>query len=279
MNTKQHESLKDIALEIKDIICNKPNTDIEKYAEDLSELTPLDMYDIKNLYNDIHSVHAYKTDIASKRRVWTQSEDSLIACYMDISKRLYPTKSISDVLKDLTDILVGRSETSIVFRYYNVLKVRKDNDELNQKEDTFVLEDNGSNVLVEDSSSNVSVEEKSTDSSEDLLDIVVEVIDNVETANVDVHHLFNGILELSRMAVDNANADKVKALEEELRKEKEKNLSLKTDLKEISKDLIILKKEFENFNKMNGKDKLRNIHSFNNSIKYIVDKFGNVYLD
>ena len=142
---------------------------------------------------------------------------------MDISKRLYPTKSISDVLKDLTDILVGRSETSIVFRYYNVLKVRKDNDELNQKEDTFVLEDNGSNVLVEDSSSNVSVEEKSTDSSEDLLDIVVEVIDNVETANVDVHHLFNGILELSRMAVDNANADKVKALEEELRKEKEKN--------------------------------------------------------
>lgn len=269
MSKTQGYTLKDVALKIKNVIVTNSQIDIEDYITELARESGIRIHDIGNLYNDMYSIYNSEIDASSKRRNWTYNEDSFIICYTDICKRLEPTKPLSEAIKDIAELLVGRSDMSISFRYYNVLKPK------NTPSKDDVVADDLEEVQEEP---HTELESPKTEDKADLLDVVIEIVDNMEKANADVLELFSGILNLSRMAIDNSKQKEIKDLEEQLDSKRSENTMLKSELKEISKDLVILRREFENFNKMSGEEKIRNIYKFNNSVKYVVDKFGNVYL-
>lgn len=272
LNIKQI-TLKELVLEIKEIITGKHNIDIEKYAEELANRSGLDLHDIKNLYNLMFEIYNSEIDIESKRRVWLKCEDNFIVGYANMykyGKIKEQGKPMRDVLDDLEDVLIARNGTAIAFRYYNTLS-KKPNDK-QQKNKTKVVKK--SEPKKPKAVKQEEPKQPQQDDSNDLLNTVLEIVNNVEIAEVDVSVLFSGILTLTQKAVKNSNGRELSLLKAQLDDEKEDNRRLRIELNQLTKDLESLKEEVFNFNNMNGKDKLRNFQKFNNNVKYMVDKFG-----
>jgi NAD-specific glutamate dehydrogenase len=140
----------------------------------------------------------------------------------------------------------------------------------------------------------VEIVEKEKD---DLLDIVVDTIENLDVAGVEITDLFKSILTLSKKAVESSNADKVKELEEknkaleeqirqlkghnqfldsELLKEKERTQKAEGMFERLISDMGAVWKEIDQFERLTGKQKLKQINSHSTRMKYIVKQFGNV---
>lgn len=271
MNTKQI-TLKETILEIKEIIIENHSLDIERYAQELSDRSGLDLHDIKNFYNLMFEIYNSKIDKESKRRVWLECEDNFIISYANMykyGKIKEDVKPMRDVLNDLEDVLIFRNGTSIAFRYYNTLS-KKHNKIKKPKNNTKTTNKVEKREQKEPIAKSVEQVE-----SNDLLNTVLEIVNNVEVADVDVSTLFGSILTLTQKAVKNNNSSKeMESLKYQLKTEKEDNRLLRIELKQLFKDLETLKDEVFKFNNMSGKDKLRNFQEFNRSVKYIVDKFG-----
>lgn len=265
-------SLKATALNIKEVVESNKEIDVESYAKELSNNSSLDFYDVISIYNDMFNMRTSREGSKVKKRVWTKSEDDLILNYFNMSKRENSKRSVTDIIDDVSELFSDRSASSISFRYYNVLTKRDGNAHTEE-----VAEDT-SNELVESKDVQTAEDNTKIEGKEDLLDIIVELVENVEMADLDVTSLFKSLLHLSAKAVDKKNLDEIERLKEMLKSEREVNASLRLEIKEMTKDLSILKREFENFNRMDGKEKIKNIGSLSNSVKYVVDKFGNIYL-
>jgi DNA anti-recombination protein RmuC len=125
----------------------------------------------------------------------------------------------------------------------------------------------------------------------------VDTIDNLDVAGIEITDLFKSILTLSRKAVENSNVDRVRTLSEtnssleenvrvlkgrnnhlenELLKEKERADKLQDDFDKLVNDIGSVWKEIDNFERLTGKQKLKQINSHSNRMKYIVGQFGNV---
>jgi hypothetical protein len=261
------QTIKDTVLEIKEIVFGEHNLDIEGYAEELANRSSLDFNEVKDMFNNLTLIYMQSKQPKlsfNKKRIWDKCEDNLMLQYVEIACREGATKK--DALLDLTDILIDRTESSIPFRYYNHLSAKKEADAESSKETLNTLNS-----------------EVSENKDGDLLDVVVDIVENIETAGVDLNGLFKGILTLSQKAVENSNVDKLDALEgenaflkDELDKEKEKNLSLQEDVAKLIKEFEDLKKEVEYFTGLNGKQKLQQLHKYNERMKIMIDKFGGV---
>ena len=261
MQIKNTLSLKDLILDIKSKIGSGEEFNVESYVEELSTASGVNIDDIRNIYNTIFIIMGYEGKRDSKRVSWTKDEDELVMSYVRISNLIDDKRPIRDVLSDTAEILKDRTVQSITYRYYNVLTKSKDDRKRTRKK-------NKKDETIQNPKKKFEVVNQ-TKSDGDLLDIVVEIIDNVEIAEIDVHSLFNSLLVLSRKAVKNADKEEL----DRLRKEK---AELKEEIKYLTKDMLLLKKEFENFSKMDGKEKIRNIQNLTNRVNYIVDSHGNV---
>lgn len=303
-------ALKDLALNLKDSIIEEKDLDLEEYTATLSEQSGINHYDIKDMYNNMFLVYNTTVDESVKRRLWTDVEDNLIIQYVAMSKKV--DKTIRESLEDLEDLLISRTAVSIIFRYYNVLTApskrkkskksttRKPKKLVAPKGDKPVVEDNSNaeeqivEVVESEVEDKLNTDEKISEAEadvvvqeqplsdtkandEDLIDVVSEIVENVENANVDVSSLFKDILTLSRKAVENNNdLERVKSLEKELQAEKEYNKILKSEYNLLLKDLDILKEEIKKYDEMTSKEKLKNFREHSNTVKYIVDQFGTV---
>ena len=269
MQIKNTLSLKDLMLDIKSKIGSGEEFNVESYVEELSTASGVDVDDVRNIYNTLFIIMGYEGKRDSKRVAWTKDEDELVMSYVRISNSIDSRKPVRDVLSETAEILKDRSDTSIVYRYYNVLTKTRDNikRKYNKKKSNPKQKKNQD---IYNPTKKFEVLNQSENKG-DLLDIVVEIIDNVEIAEIDVHNLFNSLLVLSRKAVRNADKEEL----EQLKKEK---AELKEEIKNLTKDMLLLKKEFENFSKMDGKEKIRNIQNLTNRVNYIVDSHGNVMI-
>ncbi|AYP68189.1 hypothetical protein PQE75_gp057 [Bacillus phage vB_BcoS-136] len=262
------ESVKSSILEIKEVVFGNHDVDYEKYSLELSERSSLSFDEIKDMFN---MFYLYKLELDSvevtraKKRIWGKNEDNLLLFLCDILER---QTSKEKVFNMLSEVLNDRTYYSLSFRYYELKKIDKNN-----------------NLEVVDSSESkeepVVSQNKKDDT--DLLDVVINLVDNVETVGLDVSSLFNDLLLMSNKAVENSNIEKLEILEgensflkSELDKEKEKNEQLQRDVAKVLKDFDRLKFEVETFDRLSGKDKLQQFNNFNRNIKYIVDKFGGV---
>ena len=265
-------TLKDLTLNIKEKIKSGEDLDVELYVERLSAVSGISVDDIRNLYNSFYLVINSDIEFNTRNVPWTNEEDDFIKLYFSLSKS-YENIPQSKIIDDLADIINERSRSAIMYRFYNVLsdgkvkrKYKKRNQSKKSNEVNQKVEQNPKKKLEQQNQIDI----QSTDSG-DLLDIVVEIIDNVEMAGIDVYPLFDSLLVLSRKAV--RNADK-----EELERLKKEKVELKEEIKYLTKDMILLKQEFENFSRMDGKDKIRNIQNLTNRVNYIVDGHGNVII-
>ena len=263
-------TLKDLTLNIKEKIKSGEDLNVELYVERLSAISGISVDDIRNLYNTFYLALNVDIEFNQRNVPWTSEEEDFIKLYVSLSKT-YEEKTQVKMIDDLADMMDGRSRSAIMYRFYVVLsdekpkkKYKKRNQSKNKSKNNQKTEHNPKKKLEYQNQNDI----KSMDS-DDLLDIVVEIIDNVEMAGIDVYPLFNSLLVLSRKAVKNAD----KAELELLKKEKSE---LREEIKYLTKDMILLKQEFENFGRMDGKDKIRNIQNLTNRVKYIVDGHGNV---
>lgn len=268
-NAKHKLPLKELALDIKNRIVTDENLDVESYVRELSERTLISIDDIRNMYNNLFSIVNIEPTENRKRQPWHQSEDNLISEFVRLSREKDKRVSVIFILKELADILDNRTETAINYRYYNVLMKPKER----KKSQKRKYAKRATKDKIEKGSHNPAkkliIQNHEQSDSEDLLSMIVEIIDNVEMADVDVSSLFKSLLILSRKAVKNADKEEL----EQLRKEK---IEMKEDIKNLTKDMHLLKREFENFNKMDGKEKIRNIQNLTNRVNYIVDGRGGV---
>lgn len=257
------QSVKETVMELREIVFGKHNVDMESYAVELAERSVLSFGDIKDMFNNLSMLYIHSKDPkfnATGKKVWEDFEDRLMLSYVELACKNGAKKK--DALLELCDVLIDRTESSIPFRYYHITAKTKAKPELK--------------VVPK-------VEAEPKQSKDDLLDIVVDIVDNVETANIDVNSLFKGILALSQKAVANTNEDKLEALEgqvafleSELDNEKSKNDTLQAEMSKLINDFENLKHEIEYFNGLNGKQKLQQLNNFNNKMKYMIDKFGGV---
>lgn len=308
-------TLRELALDIKESLVEGKNLEVESYVESLSERSGINLYDIKDIYNCLYLIHSGDIDIAPKRR-WQDYEDNLITRYIDVSKKFdIPVRDslrdLEELLIDRTyasltfryykvlypnpNLKSNKKKAKIKSRKVGrpASNTKKDAEpEMEQKQETKpelkaeqepVINEQTSfynEPIIEDEPviSNIAqpIEEPKKDE-DDLIDVVAEIVENVDTANVDVSSLFKGILKLSQKAVDNTQDErKIKELENELKTEKEYNKMLEDEYSLLLKDLEVLKQEVEKYNEMTSKDKLRNFREYNDNVRYIVDKFGTV---
>lgn len=283
-------TVKETVLEIKEVVFGGHNIDAEKYLTELSERTWLTFDDIKDIFNNISLIYIDESKPEfnlTKKKLWTKGEDQLMLMYVDFvanqsnEKNGHKKKTKSSIFEELSDILVDRTAQSISFRYYEM------------KRETIVKKDKSIQKVKPNLTVNPEVFKpkiETINKSDDLLDIVINLVDNVETAGVDINGLFKGLLTMSQRAVENSNVHKVKDLEEkseelegkveflelELEMEKNKNESLQLEVAKLISEFNKVKTEIEYFNGLNGKQKLQQLQNFNRNIKYMVDKFGGV---
>lgn len=274
------QTVKEAFLEIKEVAFGQHNINIESYSQDLSNRSSLSFDDIKNLFNDFSLLYMNEQnpDLGyNGKKIWHKSEDSIINQYVELASneivetaRGMKKKTKGLALEELNDILIGRTASSISFRYYEMNRTPKDKVEKVEKVNT-----------TETIQANDKYNETNSD---DLLDMVVDIVENVDEVGIDVNGLFKSLLVMSKKAVEN-NSDtakieemegKVAFLEGELDSEKSKNESLQVEVSKMIAEFEKLKSEIEYFDGLNGKQKLQQLNNFNRNMKYIVDKFGGV---
>lgn len=274
------QTVKETFLEIKEIAFGQHNIDIESYSHELSNRSLISFDDIKNLFNDFSMLYINEQNPElgyNGKKIWHKSEDRIINQYVELASneivettRGMKKKTKGLALEELNDILIGRTASSISFRYYEMNRTPKDKVEKVEKVDT-----------TETVQANDKYNETNSD---DLLDMVVDIVENVDEVGIDVNGLFKSLLVMSKKAVEN-NSDtakieemegKVAFLEGELDNEKSKNESLQVEVSKMIAEFEKLKSEIEYFDGLNGKQKLQQLNNFNRNMKYIVDKFGGV---
>jgi hypothetical protein len=280
---KLNQTIRETFLEIREIVFNGHNVNIDSYSEELVKKSGLSLNDIKDIYNNmaLYSIELEEgKQSRARRRIWGKSEDNLLSMYAELASKekeidkLGNTrdKSNKTILSELNDILFDRTEQSISFRYYDI----KQNKKSSKNKD---IENSKEQETVKSEEKPLSKE----GGSDDLLDTVINLVDNIETAGIEVETLFKSLLTMSQKAVENSNVDKiselenrVKSLSDELNKEKEENSYLQLEVSNIIKEFEKMKREIYHFDGLNGKEKLQQLNSFNKNLKYIVDKFGGV---
>lgn len=274
------QTVKETFLEIKEIAFGQHNIDIESYSYELSNRSLISFDDIKNLFNDFSMLYINEQNPElgyNGKKIWHKSEDRIINQYVELASneivetaRGMKKKTKGLALEELNDILIGRTASSISFRYYEMNRTPKDKVEKVEKVNT-----------TETIQANDKYNETNSD---DLLDMVVDIVENVDEVGIDVNGLFKSLLVMSKKAVEN-NSDtakieemegKVAFLEGELDSEKSKNESLQVEVSKMIAEFEKLKSEIEYFDGLNGKQKLQQLNNFNRNMKYIVDKFGGV---
>jgi hypothetical protein len=299
------QTYKETYLEIKELVFGEHSIDIENYAQELAGRSKLSFDDIKNVYNRYSLLKiALKnpTYISGNKRIWETCEDEILLTYMDLALTEYNEKGKKKprktVIVELEELFVERTAQSISFRYYDLNKPKKDDEKPKTKlkskhkpkSNTPLQAELEIEVTETLSKPEVAVTElKPAESkdNDDLLDIVVNLVNNLDKAEVGVNTLFKGLLTLSEKAMDNNNSgEKIKrlegqvsSLEDELNKEKDKNKQLQIEISMLVSKFEKLSREIEYFNGLDGKQKLQQLNQFNDNLKYIVDKFGVVILN
>lgn len=269
-----NQSIKDTFLELRDKLFNSKEFDVEEYLNTLADKSHVSYEDLVALYNSISlwkMEEAKKPLTFAKRKLWSKGENQTLLLYVDWIK-LYEDKSNKALFDDLSEILYGRTPSSVSYQYYHNLRPMQELENPKEIEEPELPEESAIEVD--------SLEEPSQ--SEDLLDMVVELVDNVDSVGIDLNPFFKGMLTLSQKAVEN-NKSKIDELEgevsfykNELENEKEKNDQLQRDVAKLINDFEKLKSEVEYFDGLSGKQKLQQLHNYNSKIKYMVDKFGGV---
>lgn len=275
------QTVKDTVLEIKEIVFGQHNVDVERYALELSERCTLSFDDIKDMFNNLTLIYMNETNPKynhTQKKIWSKGEDQLMHHYVELAlkekRENGKPKSKSVILEELNDIFIGRTIQSISFRYYETKRAL--NDVVDTAKEVSVTKEIEKPVTL------FTMNEPQKDS-EDILDMVINLVDNVETVGLDVSSLFKSLYVMSQRAVENSNIGKVEELEgkvefleSELDKEKSKNEYLQTEVSKLIADFDKVKREIEYFDGLTGKQKLQQLQNFNRNIKYMVDKFGGV---
>jgi hypothetical protein len=299
-------TVKDVFLELKNNVFTGKATALEAYSADVANRSILSALDVKTIYRNLIAMKKYVTNPTlsqNKRVIWDSSEDAIIMQYYKLAiketidvKGVKKKKTQGMVLAELVDILCNRTESSIPFRYRQLVTNKIEN-KPNMKGLSIVktIAQNSENSaqisIVEDV---VEIVEKEKD---DLLDIVVDTIENLDIAEVDITDLFKGILKLSKRAVQSSNMDKVKELEEqnkaleeqvrvlkgrnqfidgELIRANERTQEAEEALQRMIQDISSVWREIDQFERLTGKQKLKQINGHSTRMKYIVQQFGNV---
>jgi hypothetical protein len=296
-------------MDIKKKVFTGQSIALEAYSEDVSNRSILSPFDVKAIYRNMLAMKKYvKNPVLSqnKRTMWDSSEDNVIIQYYKLaSKEIVDIKGVKkrrtqySIFADLVDVLQNRTESSIPFRYRQLIADKSKNKP--KTKGLSIVQNTPINKPVESTSISMSavtpVEAVERAEKDDLLDIVVDTIDNLDTAGVDITDLFKSILKLSKSAVENSNVEKVNALDEanqsleeqvrvlkgrnsflegELLKEQERSQKLQDDLNKFINEIGAVWKEIDQFERLTGKQKLKQINSHSTRMKYIVGQFGNV---
>lgn len=280
------QTVKETVLEIKEIVFGQHEIDVESYSQELANRSVLSFDEIKDFFNNLSLLFIYEQNPEisySRKKMWSKAEDAIINQYVELSsKEKVKTekgnrkKTKGNCMEELNDVLIGRTVQSISYRYYEINREENKDIKKSPKSTNKTSMQKQTKMKLEDSN------EK--EESQDLLDVIVDIVENVDEVGIDVGNLFNSLLLMSKKAVKN-NADtakieelegKVAFLEGELDNEKFKNESLQLEVSNMITEFERLKSELEYFNGLNGKQKLQQLNSFNRNIKYMVDKFGGV---
>jgi hypothetical protein len=286
------QTYKETFLEIRELVFGEHSIDIENYAQELAERSKLDLDEIKNIYNNMSLLKICLKNpkyISNNKRVWEKCEDELMFTYLELSSNELgengKKRNRKAVFEEISEILIDRTTQSIAFRYYDLHSNKNKNKNKNKNNDTKseTKEMPSEAEIISENISESRVSESSENKNDDLLDVVVDLVNNIDKAGIEINSLFKGLLTLSKRAVDNSNVEKIEHLEgqvsfleEELNKEKEKNEQLQLEVSRLVSEFEKLKREIEYFDGLDGKQKLQQLNNFNRNLKYIVDKFGGV---
>lgn len=285
-------------MEIKNKVFTGQSIALESYSADVANKSILSAFDVKAIYRNMLAMKKYvnnPTLSQSKKTIWDSSEDTIIMQYYKLASREtvnMKKKTQYSIFIDLVDILCNRTESSIPFRYRQLVVANK---EVKQKEKGLSVV----NTVAQNSenSTQISAQNFVENCGDDLLDIVVDTIENLDTAGVEVTDLFKGILTLSQKAVSNSNVHKInvlegqingleetlgemredkKQLEEENNMLRDKNITLQREIDRLLAEFSNLYKEIENFEHLSGKQKLKRLTDHNSRLKYVLGKYNEV---
>jgi uncharacterized coiled-coil protein SlyX len=125
--------------------------------------------------------------------------------------------------------------------------------------------------------------EQETKEDIDLIDSISEFVENMENVGLDVNPFFASLLTMSQRAVENSNLerihlleDSIKNLNEELNEQRQRNKQIQSDFMRLYNDFLELKKEIIAFNNMPSKDRLKNMNTHSDKLRFMIDQFGGV---
>jgi hypothetical protein len=285
------QSVKDTFLEIKNAVFEDKQIDLS-FVSIKSRILIEDIKKIDENYRSIKNSLTNPQMHTIGKRLWQKCEDDMLLHYMKLAQKesiqvngLVKKKTNNSILNEMIEIEVipQRSESSIPFRFHQINPDKKPHTKVKTKGVKAL------SIVPSNEVEIIEVTEESTNK-DDLLDIVVDTIDNLDTAGVDITELYKGILQLSRKAVENSNVEKVNNLEENVRvlkgrnnhleselvKEQERSQKLQEELNRLINDISSVWQEIDQFERLTGKQKLKQINGHSTRMKYIVDKFCNV---
>lgn len=299
--------MKDLILEIKESVVNNSNKENENFIKSLAESYGISFGEVNVIYKNISDIYdGYKNALysQSKKRLWCEQEDNFLMDYVDYCLIMNKEENIKkmkkgEMLSDVSEILFERSTNSVQFRYYELrnsdefMNVRneKDNDMINLFIRLFHFNDNMIKKSISKNKTVAEVEfvsEVEVEDTDDLLNIVVDLVENIEILDLDVNGLFKGLLAMSNTAmINNSEINemnfKIKNLEDEnssllleLDKEKKSNDIFQSEMFKISNEFEKLRAEVYMFEKLNGKNKLKELNSFEKNIRNMISNFDKV---
>lgn len=269
--------LKDTILELRDIVFkNKSRQKIEGLVDELSNKTPLESDVLLEFYNIILMWKIQSESIKrTKRRTWTGAEEAFLFFYVEIQCELEGTSN-SQIFDEVSEIL-DRTKEAVSYKYYNPTINKKINDEEDtdnqQQLDIDDIKDEDLPIGENLSDTNKEVVEYKPKEEFDLLNGLGQLVSNVSTVGLNISPFFEGLLQMSKKAVENSNVEVVKELNEKLSKERLDNDILQTEFKKVYSNFVQLKKEVQYFNDLSSVEKLQQINSHNQKLNLIIESF------
>jgi hypothetical protein len=273
------KTLKQAVLEIKSIVFEEQNINIEDYLEGLAKQTGISYEDWIHVYN---AVSIWKLDeekgffSRSNKKLWSNGENQLVEFYVEnglreVDSKTKRNKTKHGVFSELEEILIDRKEASISFQYYNKIKEKKE-------------EKVSAPVVSKPKKEKVEIVEatKHEVQEADVAVMMASFINNADEIGVNITPFIKGLLDLSNKGVQN-NQDQVEELQgqvgfykKELENEQIKNVALQEQVAQLIVEFEKMKNEVEYFANLDGKQKLQQLHNYNKKLKFMVDKFGGV---
>lgn len=268
--------LKDTVLELKNIVFyNKQRTKMESLIDELSHRTFLDTDVLLEFYHMILKWKIQSESIKnSKKKAWTEAEEIILMFYVELQSN---NTSNTQIFEEVSEVL-DRTKEAVSFKYYN-----KTSNNRNQDEQQLGIEDiDNINESTEKSNKDLSYSETKTEDLEiveykpkeefDLLSGLGQLVSNISTVGLDINPFFDGLLQMSKKAVENSNVEVVKELNEKLTKEQLDNDVLQAEFKKVYSNFVQLKKEVQYFNGLSSVEKLQQINSHSEKLNLIIER-------